>query len=428
MANGYRNGTRNVNRAHRLLSSLRMVARLDETRTVTATAVFFLAGTLFALLTARWLGPSERGTLVVFMTTSSFLMLLGALGVTTGGRVLLNSDPGLTHRSLSRLGLRLTGIHALTAGSIGTAVLAVSGDSPPMQVRVVFVVFAVSQLYNYFTREMLHGSGWHTKAVLGDALGSAVQTAGAAALYAAGQLSITTASLALLCGSITQSIWLSILARRVESRTIATELPWRATIRYSLPAMLTGIGQAFVIRGDRLLLGALAGTNAVGIYGVAATFTEVLWLIPNAVGQVAFRRASLSASAESLARRRRTVLVFTAVGGATLALVAGPAIDVLLGRAYSEARALTYLLIVASLPMASYHMDLAVLNGRGALRSGSIATSIGSLVLCAGCLASVPSYGAWGAAWSSMAAYSVMALVVRFAISRTNASANPPGA
>ena len=73
--------------------------RSTEAHVVVAIGVQSAAATLFAILTARWLGPSDRGVVVVLMTTSTFLMLVGSFGISTGSRVLLNDSPplGLTH-------------------------------------------------------------------------------------------------------------------------------------------------------------------------------------------------------------------------------------------------------------------------------------------------------------------------------------------
>ena len=44
---------------------------------------------LFAVLSARWLGPTDRGVLAVLLTLGSFLMWVGSLGYATSVRVLI---------------------------------------------------------------------------------------------------------------------------------------------------------------------------------------------------------------------------------------------------------------------------------------------------------------------------------------------------
>jgi O-antigen/teichoic acid export membrane protein len=132
-----------------------------------------------------------------------------------------------------------------------------------------------------------------------------------------------------------------------------------------------------VIRGDRLVLGALATSGAVGIYGVAASFTELLWLVPGGVAQIAFRRVSLRGSRAEYKRKRTLALLCTLCSGVALAFCAHWMIPLLLGYAYIEAVEITYLLIVASLPMASYQLDVAVLNGLGRLKYAGATTTIG---------------------------------------------------
>jgi O-antigen/teichoic acid export membrane protein len=168
-----------------------------------------------------------------------------------------------------------------------------------------------------------------------------------------------------------------------------------------------------VIRGDRLVLGALATSGAVGIYGVAASFTELLWLVPGGVARIAFRRASLRGSRAEYKRKRTLALLCTLCSGVALAFCAHWMIPLLLGYAYIEAVEITYLLIVASLPMASYQLDVAVLNGLGRLKYAGATTTIGTAVLMAGCLLLIPVWGAMGAAVASLVAYTAMAIVAR---------------
>jgi O-antigen/teichoic acid export membrane protein len=78
--------------------------------------------------------------------------------------------------------------------------------------------------------------------------------------------------------------------------------------------------------------------------------------------------------------------------------------------------------------MASYQLDVAVLNGLGRLSHSGYATTVGSVVLLAGCLATIPSFGAYGAAWSSLFAYTAMAAVARWLLHRQSTSEAHAGA
>jgi O-antigen/teichoic acid export membrane protein len=136
-------------------------------------------------------------------------------------------------------------------------------------------------------------------------------------------------------------------------------------------------------------------------------------LIPGGVAQIVFRRASLGGSRAEYKRKRTIVLLCTLISGIALASFAGWLIPLLLGNAYIGAVELSYVLIVASMPMASYQLDIAVLNGMGRLKYAGATTTAGSAALLGGCALLIPGSGAMGAAVASLFAYTVMAIVAR---------------
>jgi O-antigen/teichoic acid export membrane protein len=387
----------------------------NEVRVVFAMTVHAATACIFALLTARWLGPTDRGVLVVVVTTASFLMLVGSLGIGTGGRVLLNAAPPLRITRFLEIAHRLSMVHILTAAAVGLPVLALTHGLPDWWIGLVFIPYAVGQLLAYLQREAMHGIGRHAPAVFGDVLTATVQTVLVVALWLLGRLDLHLACLTMLVGITAQTIFLEACLRKTALRESRCEpqSSFAEVARFSLPAVANILGQAFVIRGDRLVLGALATSGAVGIYGVAGTFTELLWLIPGGVAQIVFRRASLRGARAEYRRKRNVTLLCTLCLGVAMASCAHWIIPLLLGYAYIGAVEITYLLIVASLPMASYQLDVAVLNGLGRLKYAGFTTTIGTAVLVVGCLLLIPVWGAMGAAVASLVAYTALAIVAR---------------
>jgi O-antigen/teichoic acid export membrane protein len=396
-----------------------------EANVVLAIGVQAAAATLFAVFTARWLGPSSRGVVVVLMTTSTLLMLVGSFGISTGSRVLLNDSPPLGLASYLKQARILSLIHLVTSSTVGLFALAKTGGLPTLWVGVIFVPFAALQLFCYFQREALHGIGRHRSAMYGDVLSSTLQTAAVLILQVTGRLTLDAVCLVILGGALAQTLFLATRLRSVEQTRPLAHFSLRQLMTYSVPALVTTLGQAFVIRGDRLILGLIAGTAPVGIYGAAASFTEMLWLIPGGVAQVAFRRASVTGTRTAGATGRKITMLITGLACVVLAVCTQPLVTILLGPAYSQAVGLAYILIVASLPMASYQLDVAVLNGLGRLSQSGHATTLGTVILAIGCVATIPAHGAYGAAWSSLAAYTAMAALAHSYVRRVKSPAPP---
>ncbi len=391
-----------------------------EARLAGWTIVLAGSASLFALLSARWLDVQDRGVVVVFLTTSSLLMLVGSMGTATGARVLLNRAPPLGLDTFLHHARLLSLIHLLTTATVGVTLLALSNGMPRVWVAILFIPYAVLTLFSYLSREALHGLGKHEAALLSDVIPSVVQVAAVVLLHATGRLDLPSLTAAILCSAFVQASYLTWRIGTVSRSPIESFWTLNRVIRFSFPALFTALGQAVVIRVDRLILGALAGTGAVGIYGAAATLTEVLWLVPSAVAQLAFRRASVTNRADAGRKSRQIVMGLTLVFAAAFAVTAHWIIPLLLGPRYVDAIPLSYILVVAAVPMASYQLDVAVINGMGRLASSGCITVTGSLVLAIGCIATIPFYGAFGAAWASLVAYSIEAIWAKTSLRGTS--------
>lgn len=396
--------TQRTPRAARASGSVRVVALLMVQAVVAAT---------FAVLTARQLGPSDRGVIVIMMTLGSFLMLMGSFGVATGGRMLLSqSAPDFSTQDQERLAWRLSGAHIFTMVVVAWPLLVLTNAWRGLPISIVFALYGAAMVAIYLLREALQGIGRHVQATLGDVLMFSVLVVGFLGAGLAGNQTILTVASLLLLAAVAEVGYLAtILATSRRPRQAPDRRTAKALLLLSAPALLASVGQAFTIRGDRLVLGALADPHAVGIYGTAATFTEMMWLVPMGVGQVIFRLAG-QGKLDRVRRLQAITLAAMLAAGALGAVMARPAVSLLLGPEYEEALPLIWILLVASLPMGVYHLNAPLLNGSGDLKGPALAGVASSVVLIVFCVVSIPHWGAYGAAIGSFIAYSVMATVV----------------
>lgn len=364
-----------------------------------------------ALLSARWLGPADRGLVVIATVMGSLLMLVGSLGTPTGARVLVALDEGCDERmsvadvlASTRI---LLWIHLFTAASVGGLVFWLVSGHVRWSVLLLFVGYAVLMLAAYARRELLHGVGKHRVAVNGEILTVITQLLLTATAHLMDALTVETALMALSVGVVAQLLYQRTLLgdRRRGSTTSRARL-----LRYSFPALATTVGQAFALRGDRLILGVIATSAAAGVYGSAASLSEALTLLAAGVGQVLFRRSSGGTSRARVRHSLVAVTALTALGAALLAAVAPWIIEIALGDAYLAAVAPLRVLCVATVPLAAYQVSVAALNGSGRLTAAGRVTLSGAVVLTLGCVVLVPMWGMAGAAWASVLAYAFMAV------------------
>lgn len=400
-------------------------ARSDRTKTtVTGTGAVVAAlglqaalAATFALLSARWMGPSDRGVIVLTTTSASLLMLIGSLGAATGGRMLLSKDsPDYDIGRHQLLTIRLCAVHIVTMTLVGLPLLVLTGAWRNGWVAGSFVLYGMAMLAVYLLREAVHGLGRHVRATVGDVVLNVVLVLGVAVLHALAPLSVLGVTLLLLAAAVVEVCYLVLVgAHRSAPSWTGVPMSLVALIRLSGPALLAALAQAFVIRGDRLILGSFTDSESVGLYATAATFTELLWLAPVGLGQLAFRRAARG-QAEALAKMRIVVLASVVALAAVGALVARPAVALLLGPEYAGSVPLVWCLLAASLPMCVYLLQAPILNGLGDFKgTATIAVTSAGLLLGL-CVVLIPAWHAYGAVAASAVAYSNMAILSSFRV------------
>jgi len=365
---------------------------------------------LFALLTARLLGPSDRGVVVLIATTSSLLMLFGSLGVATGGRMLLSrgasSYPlGRHYRLTFRLGLA----HIATAALLGIPLLIGTHSWRGASVGLCLIIYSVGMLVAYFERETLHGLQRHRTAIAIDLSTATIQTFGLVLLllmHAIRLLPVLELMSVAVWTQVLIAVFVTRKARRV-GQDRAEMMRFSKVLALSLPALVAALAQAFVVRGDRLMLGILTDTRSVGIYGTAATIAEAIWLVPLGLSQVVFSK-SANGDVRAIARYRAISLAFSVAASAVIVGLAPVFVKYLLGDQYEQAVPLIRLLTVAAVAMGVFLVETAVLNGQGDLKVPAKAASAGASVMLILCFVLIPHLGAFGAAWATVVSYALL--------------------
>ena len=158
------------------------------------------------------------------------------------------------------------------------------------------------------------------------------------------------------------------------------------------------------------MLGLLLGTGPVGVYSVAATLTEILWLVPMSIGNVLFHRvANGTATARALRALRLANLAF-AVACALVLAVLGPAIvAAVFGPDFAGATTPLRVLCVAAVFIAAYHVDIVRVTATGALSLAGRVVGLGCLATVAASFALIAEHGVTGAAAASLLGYALLA-------------------
>jgi len=206
--------------------------------------------------------------------------------------------------------------------------------------------------------------------------------------------------------------WLRV-ARRVRARggrltgrpdgRLAAEV-----VRFGLRSQVGGVVGLLNLRFDFLVLGALAGPAAVGMYAVASKYAEFLRLPALAVTWVTYPRVARLGAASFARRARRLappLVGLGALGSVTLAVVAVPLFPVVYGSTFRGAVLPAVVILAGLIAEPAAGVASAFLLGAGRPRRNSAMLAVGLAVTLALDVWWIPRHGAVGAAAASATAY-----------------------
>jgi O-antigen/teichoic acid export membrane protein len=394
-------------------SSQRRLATLSG-----ASAVQMASNAAAALIATRALGLADRGVMVLGLTVGSIVGMACGLGTGTALRSRLPTATG-DHERRDLLA-------AYTWCSIGAAVLGPVVAIAAMAGSAGFIDPALG------TTPFLLATGAFTVA-------QTLLTQVVEAWYADGRFRHGSIAAAMMSGSGLACVAVAVATSRSAAVVLSAQaagmlavalfelgalyraglvvLPYpgmaavRCLVRRGLPALGLTVGMALTLRADRYLLGALAGTAAVGVYSLAATISEVSRILPSALGQIFLRDVSLGQGAARLARVSGFAIAAAILCGA-LVLAGGWLLIVpIFGAEFAGARELLLVLVLAEVCFAPYVISSRGLLGGGWTRTACVFGIGGSIAALAVYAVAASLGGAFGVAVGSATMYGALSAV-----------------
>lgn len=370
-------------------------------------------GLFSGILTARVLGPDDRGILVAlvvwFGTVSAFSMLALDDGIVFTAR------GGVTRAVGLRQALHMTAVRQSSVGSVVMLLVGVSiaaGQGDASWVAAIFLMFAVPMNnVTLLALGSLRAAGrfdlWNTARVAPQSL----YCFGLLMLLSVGQLTVVTSIAALtIANFMTMSVSL-YLAKRLGEDQSEVEMGDEAAVkRYGrrlfgamLPAQLN-------LRLDQMILGVLLAPSFLGLYAVAVSMVGLLQVLGQAVEQVLFPRlAGGKFARDSVLRLAGALAVSVSIGALVLAFVAAALIDLLYGSAYEGATRALQVLAPGAVFVTLMNVFGADAKAHGNLRLLVGAHSAGVIVTGVLLVPFVHIWGIVGASLVSVASYSTTA-------------------
>jgi len=387
-----------------------------------ARAVPMIASIATTFITAALLGPAGRGQLAIVVSTSSLVGALTFLSLHVG--MVDGVRRGDSH--VVRRGLRCLGI---MCGVVATAAIVASLVSPQglggsftsATVGLCGVGGALT-LANLAVLRTVQGLGGHLE------FRNALIIQAVLYLVTAVPLTLWTrealpAILAWMVSSLVSTVMGLRALRATVPHSDGPVADVGRMLRRSLPGHLGSSGQQLLHSGDVVILGALAGSAAVGTYSIAAAMAGLVWLVSEALSLATFDSGVTTRSVKedkALYRRYSLIHLAAATVAAGCVLVASFTLIPLILPDYEGLPILVAILLPGVLAQGQARLALARFTTNGDARAAS-AVGVSSAVLAIGYVPFIASGATVGAALGSSVLYITQTVIVLF-ISRRHRS------
>lgn len=367
------------------------------------------------ILTARMLGPDQRGALAVVLTLAGIGTLMSALGTNVALRVYLPTDPRVTLKIYRRLSAKLAvlclvlllPLVAITAGPV----------NEDLRSPVMLSCIAALLLSFFFSNQTLDCfNALHLAAISArlDAFGS-LCTAVLIFVAWVTESSLIAALLAYVVGFSLRAIIGTIMLLHSAASTDSPVLPGgeRLLLTRGIPLLGVNVGQAVMMRIDQVLVGVLLGSHAAGLYSVAATPAGILAVVSNSIGQVTFAEAAHGQLERKPLVRQVLLAVTTTAAAAAVGVAAVPwVLPFLFGQPFSASVRIAQLLLITQVLLSPFLVLSRAAAGYAMVRVAASTGLLGTLLNLSTTLLLAPRFGLPGVCLACGITYGVLTAVV----------------
>ncbi len=375
-----------------------------------------------SVVVARELGPSYKGTYDLAVASAGLLALVLGLALPAG--ITFSVARGLASpRRVAGIVLVAAvvqlvvayGLLSLGQGtSVGASVLP-TVQSPEMQALVALLAAGTGAVASMkailMGRQLIARGSWIDLGgrvlLLGGLVGVGLALAGT---RPSPELIVGIAATASLVTAV-------VLGLAAVHRTVpGGPLGLAQGIRVALPSYAANVLQFLNYRLDLFLVALFRTSAEVGLYALAATIAQLIWLISNAMAAALFPR--VAANDEGVgpvvartARFSRFALASAAVQAVLLGIVAAPLLQVVYGSAFEPAAVPIWLLLPGVVMFAPVNVLAAHLAGLARTELNLVVSAASLVVTVTLDLVLIPKWGMTGAALATSVAYGTSALL-----------------
>lgn len=385
--------------------------RTDVFVTFGGKAVTLVLGLLTAVVIARQLGPSGQGTFAVAYSLVLLLVQAGSLGITSANPYFAAREHDLLPRIVGN-SLWLAGGLGLGLVAVGAAIKVVAPGSleglgwTPLVVTLVGIPGALAA---YFLQSVMLGGGRMIAYNAVEAGQAAFTLAAVVVGFAAFNFDITAALAAIGIGRYAAALaYLLLLARPMRPQAGFDRKLARQMLAYGSRVYVAIVLSYLIVRFDLLLVNGYLGKHEAGLYSVAATLADGMFVIPMVVSLNLFPRVARGDPTKASAEVFRSIAVLYALVCLATIPLAGPAIRAFFGESFSGATSLYYWLLPGIYAYGMLTILSSHFAGRGFPRRAMAIWIVGMSLNIVLNVVFLPGRGAWVASLTSSVSYCVL--------------------
>ncbi|MEP6910787.1 MAG: oligosaccharide flippase family protein [Actinomycetota bacterium] len=368
-------------------------------------------GFVIAVVVARQLGPVGQGIFAVAYSLTLLLVQLGSLGLTTANPYFAARDATLRTRLVANSLWLAAGLGTLLVGAGLILKLVAPGTIEGLGWTPLAITLAgvPASMAGVLLQSILLGEGrivaYNAVEVVQVAVSLVVLVLG----YVFFDLEIVgTLAVLVAVRYAGAGLYLVLLAQDTRLFTAPDLSLVRRTLRYGL-RIYAAIALSFLlVRFDLLLVNALLGSHEAGLYSIAATLADGMFVLPMVIGLNMLPRVARGDPTESSAEIFRSVAVLYGLLCVITVPLASPAIRVFFGENYAGAAGLYYWLVPGIFSYGMVTILSSHFAGRGYPLKAIVLWLGGFGLNLALNLIFLPGRGAWVASLTSSISYTAV--------------------
>lgn len=384
---------------------------------------------------ARILGASERGELVIFLTSTNFMSTM--MEFCLGGAITYfvasdKLDIGKTFTTIiywTFLSLMVASVLVFASPLLHLDQFLFSRTGTSAYIKCIFILVTVLGVFNsllgaiFTARKMFRLANLLALSVL--ILTSA--TYGALwALSRYGHYRFSSETIMLVTNAIlvVKTVTAIVLYNKFISIPPAASIPDKKSLRslfsLSLINYVSNIVQFLTYRMDFWFVDYYAGNKTLGIYSLSANLAQLFWMLPHAVGAVLFPNIASMDEHKALSYAQmlcRMIFTFTSVMGIIGGGVLGLLIPYIYGIEFSPASRLFFILLIGVLPFSIKIIIAAYYAGIKKTHIDMVSSMISFMACLVLDIILIPRYGSLGAALATVVAYTANTIFMIFTFS-----------